>query len=146
MNDGLWDYIIESIVTNISLIDSSFYGCLVEGTFMNPDCCGCHNKDYIYSPSLSRLHELISTRGVRMLNVAPEMGNAEDTIDVIRAATREGITVGTGHAKPSARTLRNAVEAGCKYIIHLGNASGSSLKAFGDGGMIVRESIAPLSH
>ena len=131
---------------NISLLDSSFYGCLVEGTFMNPDCCGCHNKDYIYSPSLSRLNELISTHGVRMLNVAPEMGNADDTIDVIRAAAREGITVGTGHAKPSALTLRNAVEAGCKYIIHLGNASGSSLKAFGDGGMIVRESIAPLSH
>eukprot|EP00118_Oscarella_pearsei_P017895 m.180169 g.180169 ORF g.180169 m.180169 type:complete len:421 (+) comp39238_c0_seq3:238-1500(+) len=116
--------------------ETSFHGCLVEGTFMNPECSGCHNKDYVYPPTQDLLTELISTEGVSMINIAPEMGDAEETLKVIQEAKRAGIVVATGHAKPNALTLRKAAQAGCSYIIHLGNASGSSLKSFNDGGMI----------
>ncbi len=45
--------------------------------------------------------------------------------------------MGAGHAKPHAERLREAADAGLRYVIHLGNGpTGSSLKAFHDGGML----------
>jgi len=56
---------------------------------------------------------------------------------VIEAATRRGVVVGCGHAKPHAERLRAAVDAGLQYVIHLGNGpTGSNWKSFHDGGML----------
>ncbi len=115
--------------------DGIFLGGLVEGTFMNPAHCGAHNPQWVVPPSLEVLQRFTATGGVRLLNVAAEMG--DEAVDVIRAATARGITCGIGHAKPHAVRLREAVDAGLRYVIHLGNGpTGSNLKSFNDGGML----------
>ncbi len=115
--------------------DRILIGALVEGTFMNPEFCGAHNPKWVLPPSAGILEMLLDTGGMRLLNVAPEMGL--DAIPVIEAATARGVVVGVGHAKPHAERLRQAVAAGLRYVIHLGNGpTGSSLKGFHDGGML----------
>ena len=115
--------------------DGILIGALVEGTFMNPEFCGAHNPKWVLPPSTHILERLLETGGMKLLNVAPEMGL--DAIPVIEAATARGVVVGVGHAKPHAERLRQAVAAGLRYVIHLGNGpTGSSLKGFHDGGML----------
>lgn len=115
--------------------DSVFLGGLVEGTFMNPAFHGAHNPKWVYRPDLGIFDRLLATGALRLLNVAPEMDG--DAMEVIRRAASHGVTVGCGHAKPHAACLREAVAAGLRYIIHLGNGpTGSSLKVFNDGGML----------
>jgi len=110
-------------------------GALVEGTFMNPELSGAHNRKWILEPTRELIDRFIDTGAVRLLNIAPE--TSLDAVDLIRHATSRGVIVGAGHAKPHAERLREAVEAGLRYVIHLGNGpTGSSLKAFRDGGML----------
>ena len=112
-----------------------FLGGLVEGTFMNPELSGAHNRKYILEPTRELVDAMIDSGAVRLLNIAPETSPA--AVELIRHAASRGVTVGAGHAKPHAERLREAVEAGLRYIIHLGNGpTGSSLKAFRDGGML----------
>jgi N-acetylglucosamine-6-phosphate deacetylase len=102
---------------------------------MNPELSGAHNRKYILEPSRELVDALIDTGAVRLINIAPETSPA--AVDIIRHAASRGVIVGAGHAKPHAERLREAVEAGLRYIIHLGNGpTGSSLKAFRDGGML----------
>ncbi|XP_065176230.1 uncharacterized protein LOC135806026 [Sycon ciliatum] len=113
------------------------YGAVVEGTFMNPACHGCHNPKYVLPPSMPVLRQLLGTGAVRTINIAPEMGLEEETLSMITHSVLNGALVSAGHCKPHARMLRSATEAGCSYIIHLGNGpTGVSLKAACDGGMM----------
>jgi N-acetylglucosamine-6-phosphate deacetylase len=116
-------------------IDRAFIGGLVEGTFMNPALSGAHNPAWIHEPRRDLLDSLLDTGAVKLINIAPEA--SPGAIDLIRHAASRGAVVGAGHAKPHAERLREAVAAGLRYIIHLGNGpTGSSLKAFHDGGML----------
>ncbi len=114
---------------------AAFLGGLVEGTFMNPALCGAQNPAWVVKPDLWTLDRLLDTGAVKLINIAPEV--SPDATDLIAHATRRGAVVGAGHAKPHAERLREAVRAGLRYVIHLGNGpTGSSLKAFHDGGML----------
>ena len=113
----------------------AFLGGLVEGTFMNPELSGAHNRKFILEPTRELVDAMIDTEAVRLLNIAPE--TSAGALELIRHAASRGVTVGAGHAKPHAEKLRDAVRAGLRYIIHLGNGpTGSSLKVFRDGGML----------
>jgi N-acetylglucosamine-6-phosphate deacetylase len=117
-------------------LDEVFLGALVEGTFMNPRFHGAHNPLWVLPPGRrDALDALIDTRAVRLINVAPETG--PEALELVAHATRRGVVVGCGHAQPHAERLREAVGAGLRYIIHLGNGpTGSSWKSFHDGGML----------
>ena len=116
-------------------LDTVLLGGLVEGTFMNPAFHGAQNPRWVLPPSHEVLERLLSSGAVRMLNVAPEA--SAEACDVIRAATERGVTVGVGHAKPNALRVREAIDAGLRYVIHFGNGpTGSSLKGFADGGLL----------
>jgi N-acetylglucosamine-6-phosphate deacetylase len=118
-----------------SALDGAFLGGLVEGTFMNPELCGAHNSSWVLPPEMGTVDRLLETGAVRLLNIAPEA--SPQALECIARAASRGVVVGAGHAKPHAERLRQAVAAGLKYIIHLGNGpTGSSLKAFHDGGML----------
>ena len=118
-----------------SATSSVLLGMFVEGSFMNPQFCGAHNPNWVLPPSIEVLDQLLETGSVRMLNVAPEMSS--EALSVITKATQHGVVVGVGHAKPHARHLREAVAAGARFAIHLGNGpTGTNLKAFNDGGML----------
>ena len=113
----------------------SFLGVLVEGTFMNPEHHGAHNPKHVLAPSVAALERILRPGSARLINVAPEMGG--DALAVIGAARSAGLVVGVGHAKPSGERVRAAVKAGLRYVIHWGNGpTGSSLKAFGGGGLL----------
>ncbi len=121
--------------TGLAATSTAFLGALVEGTFMNPEFHGAHNPAHVVPPEIPLLDRFLDTGAVRLVNVAPEM--SEDAIDVIRHATHRGAIVGVGHAKPHAERVREAVAAGLRYVIHLGNGpTGSSLKRFSDGGLL----------
>jgi len=110
-------------------------GGLVEGTFMNPDLHGAHNPRHVRPLDRALIDRFIATGGLRAINIAPE--TSPDSIEVIRDLARRGILVGCGHARPSGLLVREAVEAGLAYVIHLGNGpTGSSLKGFCEGGLL----------
>ncbi len=114
---------------------AALLGALVEGTFMNPALSGAHNPAHVRRPDPGLIDRLLSTGGVRAMNLAPEM--AEDPAGTIRALVRKGVLVGCGHAKPSGALVREAAAAGLSYAIHLGNGpTGSSLKGFNEGGLL----------
>jgi len=116
-------------------LDGVLLGVLVEGTFMNPAFSGAHNPAHVRPPGVELLDRLLATGGLRLLNVAPEA--SEEALDVIARASERGIIVGCGHAKPSGDRVREAVRAGLRYVIHLGNGpTGSSLKGFAGGGLM----------
>ena len=115
--------------------DAAFLGGLVEGTFMNPRFHGAHNPDRVLPPDGEVFDRLLATGALRMINIAPE--TSADAIDLVARAARAGVVVGCGHANPHAERLREAVDAGMRYIIHLGNGpTGSHWKRFHDGGML----------
>ncbi|MBN1441581.1 MAG: amidohydrolase family protein [Planctomycetes bacterium] len=116
-------------------LDAVFLGGLLEGTFMNPEHHGAHNPRWVMRPDRALLERLIATGGMRAVNIAPEM--SAGAIDLIRLARERGVVVACGHARPHAERLREAVRAGLRYIIHLGNGpTGSSFKTLHDGGML----------
>lgn len=115
--------------------DAGLLGALVEGTFMNPLHHGAHNPRWVLPPERDVLDRLIDTGSVRAINIAPEM--AAGAVDLVRHAVGRGVVVACGHARPHAARLREAVDAGMSYVIHLGNGpTGTSLKGFDDGGML----------
>ena len=91
-------------------LDRVFVGALVEGTFMNPAFHGAHNPDWVLAPDEEVLDRLLATGAVRLINIAPE--TSPDAIALIERATRAGVVVGCGHAKPHAERVREAVAAG----------------------------------
>lgn len=115
--------------------DGVLLGGLVEGTFMNPEFHGAHNPDWVLPPDPGVLDQLLSTGAVAMINIAPE--TTPEAVSLIAEAASRGVVVGCGHANPHAECLREAIEAGLSYVIHLGNGpTGSSLKVFNDGGLL----------
>lgn len=116
-------------------VDAAFLGGLVEGTFMNPAFHGAHNPAHVVPPEIPLLDRFLDTGAVRLVNIAPEM--SPGACDVIAHARRRGVVVGIGHARPHGRRVREAVAAGLRYVIHLGNGpTGSSLKGFDEGGLM----------
>jgi N-acetylglucosamine-6-phosphate deacetylase len=119
----------------VSPFDGCLLGGLVEGTFMNPELHGAHNPKWVLEPNPAVLERLLATGAVRCLNVAPE--TSPRAIEVIARAAQHGVVVGCGHAKPHAERVREAVAAGLRYVIHLGNGpTGSQWKRFHDGGLL----------
>jgi len=115
--------------------DGVLLGALVEGTFMNPAFHGAHNPEWVLPPSIAVFERLHASGALRLINVAPEA--SPEALEVIAHATRRGAIVGCGHAKPHAECVRAAIEAGLRYVIHLGNGpTGSHLKRFHDGGLL----------
>jgi N-acetylglucosamine-6-phosphate deacetylase len=110
-------------------------GALVEGTFMNPDNCGAQNPEHIHRPDRKIFDRLVETGAVRIVNIAPEYG--KQSLDLIDHAVDCGSVVAAGHCKPTAEQLYRAVDHGLSYFIHMLNGpTGSSTKAFHDGGTL----------
>ena len=85
---------------------------------------------------LTKIHCITSLPITSIMCV--QIGDEADALDVVLKAKEAGVVVAVGHAKPHAVMLRKAVDAGCSYVIHLGNGpTGSSWKSFNDGGMMV---------
>ncbi|MEM1607441.1 MAG: hypothetical protein QXW55_03385 [Candidatus Bathyarchaeia archaeon] len=109
-------------------------GLHVEGTFIRRECAGAQPREYIVEPWMPEAKDLLDklekTGGVKMINIVADFGS-----DLIGYASSKGFIVGCGHSKASAKQLKDAYEAGLKYIVHITNGSmGQSFKPFDGGG------------
>lgn len=102
----------------------------IEGPFISPEDGprGAHPQAHCRSPRelpdlLDRLRDASGDR-LGMVTLAPELPGAMDLID---AATSEGICVALGHTQSSAEVLSEAVNAGARISTHLGNGSHQTL-------------------
>ncbi|MDD3119221.1 MAG: hypothetical protein PHQ27_08590, partial [Victivallales bacterium] len=97
-------------------------GVHLEGPFLSgaPGAIGCHNPDWIQTPSPEALAQLLEAAGgwVKMLTVAaglPGIGV------LIRLAVARGIAVSLGHHLADGAAITAAADAGATALTHLGN-------------------------
>jgi N-acetylglucosamine-6-phosphate deacetylase len=110
-------------------------GALIEGTFMNPDNCGAQNPTYMFRPDRKILDRMLDTGVVRLVNVAPEFGDA--SLELIDYLISKGVVAAAGHCKPTADQMVRAMDHGTSYFIHMLNGpTGNSTKSFDNGGTL----------
>jgi len=111
------------------------HGGLLEGTFLNPGMAGAQNPEHVFPPSLATFDALEDGGSLRLVNVVPDFG--EKSFQLTRRLTERGIVVGAGHTDATARQVREAVQAGLRYVIHFTNGpTGGSYKPFEGGGAV----------
>lgn len=120
---------------------NTLLGAMVEGTFMNPRFRGCHNEAYIL-PLVEgkweeQLKSIMGTGSIFAVNIAPECNPVESFKFIEEVKNRYRASVAIGHCQPTGKQIREAVEHGVDYVVHLGNgATGHSWKKFYHGGML----------
>jgi N-acetylglucosamine-6-phosphate deacetylase len=120
---------------------NTLLGAMVEGTFMNPRFRGCHNEAYVLSVVPGKwedqLKSIMETGSIFAVNVAPECNPVESLKFIDQVKNRYRASVAIGHCQPTGKQVRDAVEQGVDYVVHLGNgATGHSWKKFFNGGML----------
>ena len=96
-------------------------GIHMEGPFLNPVRKGTHNADYLRPADLAAFRRFLdlSNHSVRKMTVAPEMDRG---LELIRAASEEGIQISIGHSDATAEQAKAAVDAGAFQATHVFNA------------------------
>ncbi len=97
-------------------------GIHAEGPFISRKYKGAMTEKNIISPDIKKLDEMIEASGntLRILTVAPEL---ENSVEVIKYASRNGIVVSMGHTDADYDTAMRAIEAGASRMTHTFNAS-----------------------
>lgn len=92
----------------------------LEGPFLNPECAGAHNVNWLKRPEVDLLARFQKAAGgrIKMITIAPELKGAAN---VIRWASKQGIVVSLGHSNAAIRTVREAVDAGARVVTHVFN-------------------------
>ncbi len=108
------------------LLEKTFPKLHVEGPFLTPEegPRGVHPLAHVRTPAaipgfLPRMIEASGNR-IGILTLAPELPGA---LELIEAASKEGICVAIGHTAASPQRIREAVLAGARLSTHLGNGS-----------------------
>lgn len=120
---------------------NTLLGAMVEGTFMNPRFRGCHNEAYVLPLVAGKwedqLQSIMDTGSIFAVNIAPECNPVESPKFIEQVKKRYRACVAIGHCQPTGKQVREAVEQGVDYVVHLGNgATGHSWKKFDQGGML----------
>ncbi len=109
------------------------FGGLLEGTFINPNCAGAQNPEFIFEPSIEIFDRIENNDIIKLVNVVPDFG--KKSCQLTEYLTEKGITVGAGHVNATADQFDDAVKAGLKYCVHFLNGQmGNSYKSFNGGG------------
>jgi N-acetylglucosamine-6-phosphate deacetylase len=96
-------------------------GIHLEGPFLSHVRRGVHPPNLLLQPSLELFEKLCQAGGesVMMLTIAPELDGA---IEVIRQASRRGMTISLGHSDADTQQARRAITAGASHATHTFNA------------------------
>jgi N-acetylglucosamine-6-phosphate deacetylase len=96
-------------------------GVHLEGPFLNPEKRGAHPAEYLRSPTLNELKQVLGDYGqwVNVMTLAPEL---DETGDVIPYLASQGITVSLGHSQATAMQAQSAFEQGATMVTHAFNA------------------------
>lgn len=90
----------------------------VEGPFISKQHRGVHREDYINEPLEENIEELINTKRVRLVTMAPELPHALKAIERLVAA---GIIVSVGHSSATSEQTYAAADVGARMVTHLFN-------------------------
>lgn len=90
-----------------------------EGPMIAPTRKGAHPEHWLRPPSLELVDGWSREAGVAIVTIAPELPGA---IEVIERLTERGIVVSVGHTAAGAADVAAALDAGARYLTHLGNA------------------------
>jgi N-acetylglucosamine-6-phosphate deacetylase len=90
-----------------------------EGPMIAPSRKGAHPEHWLRPPALDLVDGWSREAGVLMATIAPELPGA---LEVIERLVAEGVVVSVGHTAAGAAEVRAAVDAGARYVTHLGNA------------------------
>ena len=98
-------------------------GMHLEGPFINPIKRGAHIEEWIHTPWLAEIRELLQrSKGViKIITLAPETCSPQ-MIEMIREA---GVIVSAGHSNASFEIAKTAFDNGITTVTHLFNAMGS---------------------
>jgi N-acetylglucosamine-6-phosphate deacetylase len=94
-------------------------GVHLEGPFLAPGRRGAHRAEWLRTPDVGLLDDLLSRAPVRLVTLAPELDGADALIDRLVAA---GVTVALGHSDADAATAHAAFDRGAGAVTHLWNA------------------------
>lgn len=90
-----------------------------EGPMIASSRKGAHPEHWLRPPSLDLVDGWTREAGVLMATIAPELPGALEVIDRL---TGNGVVVSVGHTAATTAEVAAAVEAGARYLTHLGNA------------------------
>lgn len=95
-------------------------GLHLEGPFFNPIRKGAHKEEYVQSPSVAYIQEIVQRAGDLpiYMTIAPEMFS-EEALDYI---IQSPITVSLGHSDATIDQANHALSKGANRITHLFNA------------------------
>jgi len=110
-------------------------GVHLEGTFINPAMAGAQDPGAVLIPTVALMQELNEEGIISIVNVAPERG--DEAFAVMRYLSENRVLVGAGHSDATGDQIREAVDAGLKFIVHFLNGPiGDSYKPFHGGGAV----------
>jgi N-acetylglucosamine-6-phosphate deacetylase len=90
-----------------------------EGPMIAPTRKGAHPDHWLRPPSLDLVDGWSRETGVVMATIAPELPGA---VEVIERLVDRDVVVSVGHSAAGTADVAAAVDAGARYVTHLGNA------------------------
>ncbi|MBT5705839.1 N-acetylglucosamine-6-phosphate deacetylase [Verrucomicrobia bacterium] len=93
-------------------------GIHVEGPFINPNCTGAQNPEYVRPPNLAEIQELNSIVPIKIVSLAVEM---PDGIELTEALTQQGIITSLAHTAATFEQFTAAKKAGATHLTHFCN-------------------------
>jgi N-acetylglucosamine-6-phosphate deacetylase len=94
-------------------------GVHLEGPFINLKKRGAHAAAHVVPPDPGLLLRLLDLAPVRMITVAPELGGADEVMEL---AVRSGAVVSAGHSDAPFELAYEALDASVAGVTHLFNA------------------------
>ncbi len=92
-----------------------------EGPFLSKKYRGAIEEEYILTPNIEKLDEMIE-HGKGLLKIVAVAPEEENAIEFIRYAVKNGITVSVGHTNATYEQTMEAINAGATHTVHTFNA------------------------
>jgi len=116
----------QNIINQLEKIDASpqvgqsdVLGVHLEGPYIAKQARGTHDLAQIREINLSEITEIIQTKKLKMLTLAPELENALAGIEQL---VQNEVIVSLGHSQATSAQTLSAVEKGARMITHIFNA------------------------
>lgn len=117
---------------------SDILGVHVEGPYISQQARGTHDTEQIRAIDLVEIAELVDSKKIKILTLAPEL---EQAIAAIELLTSNQVLVSLGHSMATSEQTALAVEAGAAMITHIFNAQTGIHHR--EGGMALQALINP---
>jgi|MDTC01.1.fsa_nt_gb N-acetylglucosamine-6-phosphate deacetylase len=93
-------------------------GLHIEGPFINPNCAGAQNPEYVRPPSVQEIDRIRKVAPISIISIAPEMDGGSEFIAAMKV---RGITVSIAHTAATHHQVRAAADHGATHLTHFCN-------------------------